>query len=597
MHRVIITSLLVFTCVAGTWAQSAREFLRRGEALYLAKEYTKALDVYQQGLKRHPKDSRLNFRTGLTYLAMPGKAESLRYLQAAFTINPSVDENIYYYLGLSYQSNKQFQKALEFFNEHKKRRANARDDTDKRISQVIFADSAMRHPSGAVVENVGKSINSSFHEFSPLVSPDGNTMIFTSNRPSEGAPSSGKLYEDIYISKRVNNQWSKPQKISPNINIRFNDAAASLSRDGKTLIIYYEYGGGDIYISHLKGNEWSKPIPLNQNVNSPGSWETSAFVSADGQKLFFTSNRGGGMGSLDIYVSEMEITGDWGKARNLGPTINTSGREDSPALTADGKTLFFSSDGHRGMGGMDIFRSELKDGKWQKPVNLGYPINSVEDDSFFGLTGDQRRAFFSTMREDGNAEIYTLTFIEPYVVVAEAQLPPVDEVPVKNTGSRVTRQPSTTAGPQPVEKPKTTPATTRSPQTFSRMDPIPSGPIVSRKMLFFAPARDVLNREALRKLDDIVAYLAANKDVTGLIEGHTDNQGNTALNNALSIRRANFVARHLTEKGVDPRKLVVRGYGARRPLVSNDDEIDGRELNRRIEISLIKVAAKGSVAE
>lgn len=597
MQRIIIVAILFFAGSTVAWSQSAREILKKGEALYLAKEYVKALEVYQQGLKRHPKDARLNFRTGLTYLSLPSKSESLRYLQAAFTINPSVDENIYYYLGMSYQSNKQFQKALEFFSEHKKRRANARDDVDKRISQVLFADSAMRSPSGAVVENVGKAINSSFHEYSPLVSPDGNTMIFTSNRPSEGAPS-GKLYEDIYISKRVNNQWTKPQKISPNINIRFNDAAASLSRDGKTLIIYYEYGGGDIYISQLKGNEWSKPIPLNQNINSPASWETSAFVTADGKQLYFTSNRAGGMGSLDIYVSEMEMTGDWGKAKNLGPVINTPGREDSPAVDADGKTLFFSSDGHRGMGGMDIFRSEFKDGKWQKPVNLGYPINSVEDDSFFGLTGDRRRAFFSSMREDGNSEIYTLTFLEPYMVVAEAQLPPMDETPVKNTGSRTVRQPSV-EGPQPVDKPRTPVKSTASKSTpaYSRPGNIPSGPTIARKMLYFAPNHDALSKEALRKLDDIVSYLAEHKDVRGLIEGHTDNQGNAALNNALSIRRANFVARYLTEKGVDPSKLAVRGYGARRPLVSNDDEIDGRQLNRRIELSLIKVAVKGTVAE
>jgi len=594
MQRIIIAALFIIAGSASVYAQSSKEILKQGESFYLARQYTKALDAYQQGLKKHPKDARLNFRTGLTYLSLPNKSESLRYLQAAFTINPSVDENIYYYLGLSYQSNKQFQKALEFFNEHKKRHPNVRDDVDKRISQVIFADSAMRKPSGAVVENVGKAINSSFHEYSPLVSPDGNTMIFTSNRPNEGI-TSAKLYEDIYISKRVNNQWTKPQKISPNINIKFNDAAASLSRDGKTLIIYYEYGGGDIYISQLKGNEWSKPIPLNQNVNSPASWETSAFITADGQKLYFTSNRQGGVGSLDIYVSEMEITGDWGKAKNLGPTINTTGREDSPAVDVDGKTLFFSSDGHRGMGGMDIFRSEFKDGKWQKPVNLGYPINSVEDDSFFGLTGDRRQAFFSSMREDGNSEIYTLTFIEPYMVVAEAQLPSIDIVPVKNTGSQSVRQPNA-EGPQTVDKSRASAAARR--QTgYGRPAPLPVGPTLSRKMLFFAPNRDYLNKEGLRKLNDVIAYLSANKSVKGLIEGHTDNQGNSSLNNALSIRRANSVARYLTEHGIDPSQLAVRGYGARRPLVSNDDEVDGRALNRRIEISLIKVVGKGTVAE
>ena len=195
MHRFIIAFILLLAGSSATWAQSAKEILKKGETYYLAKQYTKALEVYQQGLKKHPKDARLNFRTGLTYLSTSNKTESLRYLQAAFTINPAVDENIYYYLGLSYQSNKQFQKALEFLNEHKKRHANSKDDVDKRISQVLFADSVMRSPSGGVVENVGKAINSSFHEYSPLVSPDGNTMIFTSNRPAEGMTSAA-LYDE-----------------------------------------------------------------------------------------------------------------------------------------------------------------------------------------------------------------------------------------------------------------------------------------------------------------------------------------------------------------------------------------------------------------
>lgn len=589
-QTTLLTTLLLFALLLQGHrgiAQSAREFLRKGEALYTARKFSEAVAVYKDGLKRHPKDARLNFRTGLTYLSMPGKAESLRYLQSAFTINPSVDDNIYYYLGLSYQSNKQFQKALEFFNEHKRRHPDKADDVEKRISQVIFADSVMRSPSSAVVENVGKAINSSFHEYSPLVSGDGNTMIFTSNRPDGAAPS-GKLYEDIYISKRVNNQWTKPQKISPNINIRFNDAAASLSRDGKTLIIYYEYGGGDIYVSHLTGTEWSKPVPLNQNINHSGSWETSAFVTADGKQLYFASNRPGGMGALDIYVSEMEITGDWGKAKNLGSVINTAGREDSPALDASGKTLFFSSDGHRGMGGADIFRSEFKDGKWQKPVNLGYPINSVEDDSFFGLAGDQRKAFFSSMREDGNADIFTLTFLEPYMVVAEARVPDPDEPAVDpDAGSKVLRQPASD-GPAQVTSTRQKPAKGRV--AFGKPGPIPSGPTLSRRLLFFGINQDVLTRESLRKLDVVVAYLTSNKSVVALIEGHTDNQGNAALNNALSIRRANSVAKYLATKGIDPGRLNVRGYGARRPLVSNDDEVDGRELNRRIELSLIKTA-------
>lgn len=371
MKNNLIFILFLLSALPGV-SQSAKEFLKNGNQQYEAKDYTNAMKTYKDGLKRYPEDAPLNLKTGLTYLSLPNKSESLLYLQKAFTLDSSVDENIYYYLGLSYQSNKQYKSAERFFEEHKLRNIKQAAFMDKKIRQSQFADSLTRIPTNVVVENVGKSINSAFHEYSPLVSADGNTMIFTSNRPDEKAGSAFTKFEDIYISKRVNGEWNKPEKISPNINIKFNDAAASLSPDGKTLVLYYEYGGGDIYVSKSDGSGWTKPTPLNKNINTPNFWETSAFLTNDGQKLYFTSNRPEGLGNLDIYVSEMEQTGDWGKANNLGPAINTEGREDSPVVDANGTTLYFSSDGHPTMGGMDIFKSDFKDGAWQKPVNMGY---------------------------------------------------------------------------------------------------------------------------------------------------------------------------------------------------------------------------------
>jgi outer membrane protein OmpA-like peptidoglycan-associated protein/tetratricopeptide (TPR) repeat protein len=649
-------------------SQSAKEFLKQGQVQYDAQAYDKALKIYKDALKVHPQDAKLNFWTGLTYLSLPNKSESLRYLQTAFTINPKVDDRIYYFLGLSYQSNRQYQKAEEFFNEFKKRNKSAAEEVDKKIRQTQYADSLTRSPASAIVENVGKAINSSFHEYSPLVSADGNTMIFTSNRPDKaGAENGVPQFEDIYISRKVDGKWSDPEKISPNINIKFNDAAASLSPDGKTLILYYEYGGGDIYVSNLVGNEWSKPVALNENINTPNFWETSAFLTADGKKLYFTSNREAN--NLDIYVSEMEQTGDWGEAKSLGPVINTPGREDSPVLDSLGTTLYFSSDGHQTMGGTDIFRSEFRNGEWQKPVNLGYPINSVEDDSFFSLTGDRRRAYFSTLREEGNAEIYTLTFIEPEHTLASAILPDYNatanaETPVTAglTAAEPASQPLSptvesgdeqeeeikpfasipllgdesvpllTAAPLKDEKIPVTTVNKDVPSTAGKeptllasaqqgeQNSTPSGDVKraiepssqikkqalevqrtktlanampkpasqfgsgNRKFLFFGIGKDELNSEALSKLEDVYSLLSANEQATSLIEGHTDNTGNELLNNALSIRRANAVAKYLTRRGISAVRITVKGYGSKRPVVSNDDEIGGRELNRRIEI-------------
>ncbi|HEY5916222.1 MAG TPA: OmpA family protein [Chryseolinea sp.] len=578
MKKIIATVFLLAIALA-TYSQSAKEFLKKGGKQYEAKDFENALQTYKAGLKLYPDDAKLNLQTGLTYLSMPNKKESLTYLQTAFTLNPTVDDDIYYYLGLSYQSNAQYKSAQEFFAEYKRKNKKAAAIADAKIRQSQFADSLTRIPSDVVVENIGKAINSSFHEYSPLVSADGNTMIFTSNRPNEGSGAMS-TFEDIYISKRIDGEWTKPTKISPNINIEFNDAAASLSPDGKTLVLYYEYGGGDIYVSKADGESWTKPVALNKNINAPMSWETSAFLSDDGKKLYFSSNREGGLGNLDIYISEMDQTGDWGTANNLGPVINTVGREDSPHLDPDGSTLYFSSDGHPSMGGTDIFKSEFKDGKWQQPVNLGYPINSVDDDSFFAVTADRRRAYFSTLREEGNAEIYTLTFVEPQQLLADV-IRPTQPAPLVVMESQ----------------PETTPeAASRGLTASSQQEQSPGDAdgSLARKFLFFDVGKDNLKNESLALLEHVHGVLSQDGDVKILIEGHTDNTGSEILNKALSVARANAVAKFLTKRGIDPTRLAVKAYGASKPLVSNDDEREGREINRRIEISMVRSAMTAS---
>jgi outer membrane protein OmpA-like peptidoglycan-associated protein len=568
------------------YAQSAKEFLKKGGQQYKAKEYENALKTYKEGLRLYPEDAKLNLQAGLTYLSMPNKKESLTYLQTAFTLNPTVDPDIYYYLGLSYQSNRQYKSAQEFFAEYKRRNKKAAALADAKIRQSQFADSLTRIPSDVVVENIGKVINSSFHEYSPLVSADGNTMIFTSNRPTEGS-SALSSFEDIYISKKVDGEWTKPLKISPNINIEFNDAAASLSPDGKTLVLYYEYGGGDIYVSKANDEGWTKPVALNSNINGPMSWETSAFLTDDGKHLYFSSNREGGFGNLDIYVSEMDATGDWGRSSNLGPVINTVGREDSPALDPDGRTLYFSSDGHPSMGGTDIFKSEFKDGKWQKPVNLGYPINSVEDDSFFAFSADRRRAYFSTLREEGNAEIYTLTFVEPQQLLADVVAPGALPLAADTT-------PQIADENKPVENEPTISAS-RSVGIAKSNRPEQNIPVaLARTFLFFDVGKDILKNESLTQLEGLHSLLNQDQEVNLLIEGHTDNTGSVILNQALSVARANAVAKFLTKRGIDPTRLSVKAYGASRPLVSNDDEKEGREINRRIEISVLRTNTHAS---
>jgi hypothetical protein len=429
-----LTWFVVMLCICAD-AQTLKEYLAKGDRFYNKKDYENALKSYLDAVNVDPNDAETNFKVGVCYLYTEKKSRAVPYLENAYKTHPEVDADIDYHLGLAYQNDHQYAKAKEHYEEFKRKNKKLSNIADHKISECIVGDSLSRHPVHAVIENFGAGINSSFHEYSPLISSDGHTIIFTSNRSIDDYKvKSGTNFEDIYIAHKNGDQWGDPQKISENINIKFHDAAAWLSADGKTLLLYYEEGTGDIYTSKLEDTGWTQPVPLNKNINTPLFWETSACMSADGKKLYFSSNRPGGRGELDIWVSQADDKGEWGKPINLGLTINTPLNEDSPFIHADGVTLFFSSDGHPTMGSNDIFRTEFVDGKWSKPVNLGYPINSIEYDGFFSLSSDKKTGYYSAVREDGvgNADIYTIHFLEPKKEeqVLLASVEPVVETPV-----------------------------------------------------------------------------------------------------------------------------------------------------------------------
>ncbi|WP_333820940.1 OmpA family protein [Ohtaekwangia sp.] len=414
MDKLFYLMLIVFGLAIPFRGQS-QNLIEKGDRFFAKKDYENALKSY---LEANPgdDDANTNFKIGMCYLYTELKSKSLPYLEKAVHAKPNVDEDIDYYLGMAYQNNHQYAKARDHYEAFRSKNKKLYEIATQKIYECEIGDSLTRKPVRAVIQNIGAGINTRFNEYSPLVTSDGKTMIFTSNRSTDDYKiKSGTNFEDIYIAHKTGDTWGAPEKISPNINIKFNDAAASLSADGKTLFLYYEDGSGDIYTSHQEGSDWTKPEPLNKNINTPLFWETSACISADGQKLFFSSNRPGGKGELDIWMSTLDPKGNWAKPVNLGSAINTPGNEDSPFIHPDGVTLYFSSDGHPSMGSNDIFKSEFKDGKWQKPVNLGYPVNSIEYDGFFSISEDKKTGYYSTLRAEGmgSADIYTINFLPP----------------------------------------------------------------------------------------------------------------------------------------------------------------------------------------
>ncbi len=659
MYRFLVTAFSVFMIVASSYGQSTKEMQSQADKFYSKKDYKKALELYLGMLNNNPDDAAINMRIGLCYLYSETKSKAAQYISKAYRLNPSVNDDIDYHLGMAFQNTNEFLKAIEHFQAFKKKKSNLAEIANKKISECRIADSLSHYELNVIIENMGLGINTRFHDYSPIISGDGSTLIFTSNRSDdERAIKEGTNYEDIFISRKDGSSWSVPKKISTNINQKYNDAAASLSPDGKTLFLYYEEGAGDIYTSNFDGKDWTSPKPLNKNINTSLFWETSASVSADGKKLYFASNRPGGIGELDLYVSERDSKGDWGKAVNLGSAINTIENEDAPFIHPDGVTLYFSSEGHPSLGNSDIFISEFKNNKWAKPENLGWPINTWEYDGFFTISADKKKGYYSTLKEGGlgEADLYSITFMEPKykpkpkpveVVIEKPKPKPVstdfvDVVVTQSLAKRVvtvlkgkvidenTAEPlSATISLVDNETKKVISKITVDASTgdFELVIPhggnygvstervgylfnsinfnVPKfaeyqetdmhiimvraevGSKVILKNIFFDTGKSELKNESIAEVENIQALLRSNPALKVQINGHTDNTGNAASNKILSLKRATAVVDYLASHGVEASRLSAKGFGADRPIVSNDDETGGREINRRTEIEII----------
>lgn len=259
------------------------------------------------------------------------------------------------------------------------------------------------------VSNPGSPVNSAFDDYNPIVSSDESIMVFSSRRADSN--SDKKSRSDIYITHKINGEYGNPEKISKNINGDFDNFVAGLSHDGTQLFICRnDNGNKNLYMSSFVDKIWTKPVKLSSNINSPAD-ETSASLSVDGSILYFSSNRPGGSGGFDIYASKKLPNGEWGEAQNIGSAINSKADEIAPYIHTDENTLFFSSNGHAGLGGFDIFFSSLiDDDKWSEPFNFGAPVNSSSDDIFYTPTAESKRAWFCSNRSGGmgGTDIYMI---------------------------------------------------------------------------------------------------------------------------------------------------------------------------------------------
>ncbi|MEK6616777.1 MAG: OmpA family protein [Bacteroidota bacterium] len=631
------------------------------------KLYGFALPLYLKANDFNPNNGLLNYKIGVCYLSSAWKQKALPHLEKAYKLNSTAGENLRYYLGQAYQENMDWDKAIQRYQEHK---AQIKPDDkeflkeiEKKIAECRNGIELVKSPSLVFIDNVGGEINSSFPDYGPVISADESIMMFTSRRNNTSGggvdPNDQVYYEDIYISTREDGKWMPARNMGKPVNTdNRHDATVALSADGQKLFIYLDdmtRGSGNIYECDLKGASWTKPDRLSDNINT-SFHESSASLTADGNTLYFISNKEGGFGKHDIYKSTYDARKQkWGEAENLGPTINTQYGEHSVYIHPDGKTLFFSSEGQKTMGGYDIFKSvwDDKKKKWSIPENLGYPINTPDDDIDFVLSASGKHAYYSAFKSDGYGEkdIYMITFITPKnpvlntednllaslaepikeTVIAKAVPIPIVQVSIlKGTiFDAITNQPleasielvdnqlnqiiatfksNSATGKFLVSLPAgknygiavkkegylfqsenfDIPATAAYQEYVKDigLKNISVGTKIVLRNIFFDFDKATLRSESTSELERLIKLLQDIPSMKIEIGGHTDSKGSDEYNMKLSASRAQSVVDYLALHGIAQNRLTSKGYGETKTMATNDTD-EGRQMNRRTEFEIL----------
>lgn len=407
------------------WNPADQKTFEAATELFNKRYYGSAYEKYVSLTPNHQDDIFLKFVRGVCAVYIPNKQKEAEKLLVEVKKADTRAEGIDYYLCLLYHKSYRFDKALALANAMLADPNLTKEDRID-IERIAFfsknGKNEIQYPFETLIEPLGTEINTEYAEYAPIISPEEESVIFTyrgkgstgglvnsNNKPDVN----GDYNEDIFISKKVNGVWQKPVGIE-GLNTIGNDAAVALSPDGKQLFVFKAKGdNGDIYVCKREGGNYSAPEKLAGEVNSD-HWEGSVSISTDQQKMYFASSRPGGYGGKDLYVAAKKEDGTWGNVKNLGPKINTSYDEDAPFISPDSRTLIFSSEGHNSIGDFDLFTCnlDLKDGSWQDPKNLGYPVNTTDDDLFYVLSPDGKRGYFSSARDGGKGD-QDLYVVEP----------------------------------------------------------------------------------------------------------------------------------------------------------------------------------------
>ncbi|TCD04155.1 tetratricopeptide repeat protein [Pedobacter frigidisoli] len=623
---LVFFSILSFCCFAQNSSnRKAQSFFEKVNPYIQKQDYVSAAQNLESAVKEDPQFQNAFILLGDVYRIQKKYAEAKNAFQKAISINKNVAPPIIFGLAETEFATQEYDKAKQHFNEFLA--ADNSSDKSKKakkyLSDCDFAAIAIKKPVKYTPTNLGQGVNTTDAEYFPALTADGETLIFT--RQVNGN-------EDFWTSQFKNNSWNLATPLSSKINTsKYNEGAQTISPDGKYLFFTGcnrpdGLGRCDIYVSHREGKDWGEPYNVGKPVNSE-YWESQPAISPDGRTLYFISNRPGGSGGYDIWKSTITDDAKWGPAINLGPDINTAYDENTPFLHADGKTLYFSSDGWPGFGNKDIYYSRMDDaGKFQKPINLGYPINSFEDESGLIVSADGNFGMFSSNLKDGfgGQDIYSfgipetakplkVSYVKGIVRDKDSKKTIESNVQVIDLTSNKTvfddyTDPETGQflAVMPIGSNYLFNVNAEGYMFYSEnfelkagdinkpyqievyIEKIKQGGNVTLRNIFFDTNKYNLLPASIRELDLLIDFLNQNASVNIEIQGHTDNVGDAKLNEKLSFNRANAVYEYLLKNNIDAKRLTFKGFGASKPIADNKTDI-GRKNNRRTSFVITKI--------
>lgn len=549
MKRVLVIEFLLLLA-ATTFAQHPKKAVKAYEAAeeaFMRRDYKKAQQQVLKAIAEDPNyaeawllEGEIGMETHDKDLAILGyenalSSDSMLFPPAAITLARLYDERGLY---------KREVPLLKWYQSRAGGNVVVDAAVAEMLSLAVFRDEALSHPVPFDPQNLGNAVNITFDEYVNALTIDGNQLLLT-RKMDKG---NGFFEEKVYVSHKDGDLWTEPQTLLfAQFPEDIDPGAAFLSADGSKLYLtgcgWGRDSGCDLYVSHWDMGQWSMPKRLEGSINT-GSWESQPCVSADGKELYFVSRRNG---NADIYCAKRNRDGSWSEPYNLGTPINTKGTEMAPFLHPDGRTLYFSSDKHIGMGGFDLFMSRRgEDSKWQEPVNLGFPINTNGDEINFFVAADGKTAFISSQREGGYGgyDIYTFELPEEVRSDAANYLSNVD------------------------------------------VTELTAGDALVLQNIQFEYNSSALTEDSQPGLQILVDFLKRNPELNVELAGHTDNVGSATYNLKLSSERAEVVRQALIDRGIDAERLTAKGYGASKPLCPNDSD-EHRATNRRTELIII----------